>query len=81
VQLVEERCERFLRVDVDPRSRLVEHEQLGLTRKRLGDKGSLLLAPGQRRDRSPCERAEPDAVDCLIDEHAIVTSKAADDGM
>ena len=42
---------RPLGLRVDPRDRLVEHEELGLTGERAGDEGALLLAAGELRDR------------------------------
>ena len=47
VQLAEQPGERLLRVDVHAGGRLVQDEQLGLGRERLGDERPLLLAAGK----------------------------------
>src|SRR5690349_16469527 len=49
VQLAEEPRKRLLRVDVDARRRLVEHEQLRPRRQRLGHERALLLAAREPR--------------------------------
>ena len=45
-------AEQRLRVDVDARDGLVEHEELGLRRERLRDQHALLLAARQLGERA-----------------------------
>src|SRR5881409_3388045 len=67
VQAVEQCCERLLRLDVDARCRLVEHEQLRPGRECFRDERALLLASGEARERAVRELRQPDALDRLAD--------------
>ena len=59
-KLREKRGERLLRRGVDARRRLVECEQRGLGRERLGDECALLHPSGKRAQRRPRPLGEPD---------------------
>ena len=61
-QVDERVAEQRLRLHVDAGDRLVEHQQLGLGRERLGDERALLLATGQLV-RAACRRCSVSATD------------------
>src|SRR3954468_23715484 len=78
VEPVEERRERLLRLDVDPRRRLVEDEQRRARRERLRDERALLLPPREPCHRPPREVRHPDALQCLVDRLAVLAAKTAE---
>ncbi len=79
VEVREELRERFLRLGVDTCRRLVEHEERGLRRERLGDECALLHPARQRAKRRIGDRGETDALDRLGDEGSVLTTRAPDD--
>src|ERR671937_2358828 len=74
VELLEQRGERLLRLDIDPSRRLVEDEELRIGRQRLRDERALLLSARQGRQPPPRETREINAFDCLTHCLAITTS-------
>ena len=78
VQPVEQRRQRLLRLDVDARRRLVEHEQRRLPGKRLRDEGALLLPAGERPQRPPSDAREADAGDRLVDRVEIAAAQGSE---
>ena len=64
-------AEAGLRLDVDTRDRLVEHEQLGLGGQRLGDQHALLLAARQLREAAPAHLGERDRLERVVDRVAV----------
>src|SRR5919201_2899964 len=72
VQLLEERGEGLLCVGVDSCGRLIEHEQSGLSRKRLRDEGALLLPAGQAWKHRVRVCRKPDPIDRSIDRETVI---------
>src|SRR5437773_6349148 len=79
VQAIEQRRERLLRLDVDTRGRLVEHQEARLGRERLRDERALLLPTGEPRQRSLRERRQAHPLDRLVDRLAILGPQPPDE--
>jgi hypothetical protein len=73
VEAVEQSRECLLGLDVDPRRRLVQDEQLRLRCERLGDEGALLLPPRETHERPLGDVGKPDARDRLVDQRAVMS--------
>jgi hypothetical protein len=76
MKAVEKGGERLLGLDVDPGGRLVEDQQLGLGRKRLGDERPLLLTAGEPGERPVGDLREPDPADRLVHVRPVVPPEA-----
>ena len=70
--------ERLLRLGVDARRRLVEHEQRRLAGQRLRDERALLHSAGERAQRRVGDSREADSVDRLGDAHPILALETAE---